>query len=128
MLHPESKRCAGKDCFICFKSDNVASSCNSKYKCRKCNGKHHICTFQKSDDSSDQNNRQPDGVTATNFANNRNNVLQQNATAVVPNINNSETLTTNLMLDIGSQRSYISFELRHKLNLQKLGTMHIWRP
>ena len=64
-------------------------------------------------------------MTATNFSNNRNNVLQQNATAVVPNINNSETLTTNLMLDIGSQRSYISFELRHKLNLQKLGTMHI---
>ena len=37
------------------------------------------------------------------------------------NINNSETLTTNLMLETGSQRSYISSEL-HKLNLPKLRT------
>ena len=111
-------------CFICFKSDHLASSCNSKYKCHKCNGKHHIsiCTFEKGDDSLDQNNGQPDGATATNFSSNRNNILLQTATAVVSNINNSETLTTNLILDSGSQRSYTSPELRHKLNLPKLRT------
>ena len=111
-------------CFICFKSDHLGNSCNSKYKCRKCNGKHHIsiCTFEKRDDSSDQNNGQPDGATATNFSNNRNNILLQTATAVVSKTNNSEKLTTNLMLDSGSQRSYISSEVRHKLNLPKIRT------
>ena len=109
-------------CFICFKSDHFASSCNSKYECHKCNGKHHIriCTFEKSDDSSDQNNGQPDGATVTNFFNNRNNIILQTASAVVSNINNSETLTTHLMLDSGSQKSYILSELRRKLNLPKL--------
>ena len=38
------------------------------------------------------------------------------------NINNLETLITNLMLDSGNQRSYIPSELRHKLNLPKLRT------
>ena len=35
----------------CMFSDNLASSCNSKYKYHKCNGKHHIsiCTFEKRD-------------------------------------------------------------------------------
>ena len=85
-------------CFICFKSDHLVNSCNSKYKCRKCNGKHHIsiCTFEKRDDSSDQNNGQPDGATATNFSNSRNNILLQTATGVVSNTNNSEKITTNL--------------------------------
>ena len=42
-------------CFICFESDHLTSSCNSKHICHKCNGKHHIsiCTFEKSDNSSD---------------------------------------------------------------------------
>ena len=111
-------------CFICFKSDHLANSCNSKHKCHKCNGRHHISisTFEKSDDSSDQNNGQLDGATATNFSNNSNNILLQTATAVVSNTNNSEKLTTNLILDSGSQRSYISSESRHKLNLPKIRT------
>ena len=29
-------------CFICFNSDHLAKMCKSSYKCRKCNGKHHI--------------------------------------------------------------------------------------
>ena len=111
-------------CFICFKLDDLASSFNPKYKRPKCNGKLHIriCTFDKSDEYSDQNNDQPNCVTATNFSNNRNNILVQTASGVVSNINNSEKLTTNLMLDNGSQRSYISFELRHKLHFPKIRT------
>ena len=64
----------------------------------------------------------PDGATATNFSNNSNNILLQTATSVVSNTNNSEKLTTNLIVDSGSQRSYISSELRQKLNLPKIRT------
>ena len=98
MLHPGSKPCVGQDCVLCFKSDHLANSCN------KFNRKHHISILilEKSDDSSDQNNGQTDGATATNFTNNWNNILLQTATAVVSIINSSETLTTNLMLDSGS--------------------------
>ena len=40
-------------CLICFNSDHLAKMCQSSYKCRKCNGKHHIsiCTFEKRDES-----------------------------------------------------------------------------
>ena len=105
MLHPGSKPCVGQDCVLCFKSDHLANSCNFKCKYHKFNRKHHISILilEKRDDSSDQNNGQTDGATATNFTNNWNNILLQTATAVVSTINCSETLTTNLMLDSGSQ-------------------------
>ena len=82
----------------------------------------YLYPFEKSGNSSDQNNEQHNGATATNISNNRNNILLQTATAVVSNVNISETLTTNLMLDSGSQGSYISSELRLNLNLPKLWT------
>ena len=105
MLHPGSKPWVGKDCVLCFKSDHLANSCNSKCKCHKFNRKHRISIliFEKRDDSSDQNNGQTDGATATNFTNNWNNILLHTATAVVSTINSSKTLTTNLILDSGSQ-------------------------
>ena len=93
MLHPESTTCTGKDCIlyilnlIIWQAPVILST--------KCNCKHHISisTFEKGDDSSDQNNGQPDSATTTNFSNNRKNILLQTCTAVVPNINNSEILT-----------------------------------
>ena len=101
----------------------MTSSYKSMYKFHNCDGKHQITisAFEKNDDSSDQNNGLPDGMTTTNFSKNRNNILLQTATAFVSNINNLEA-TTKLILDSESQRSYISSELRHTLNLPKLQT------
>ena len=89
------------------------------YKFHNCDGKHQITisAFEKNDNSSDQNNNLPDGMTTTNFSKNRNNILLQTATAFVSNTNNLEA-TTKLMLDSESQRSYISSELRHMLFYQ----------
>ena len=64
---------------------------SSKHKCHKSDGK-HIRTFEKSHDFSDQHNEQTDGTTATEVSNNRSNIILQTATAVVFNINHSETL------------------------------------
>ena len=58
--------------------------------------------------------------TTTNFSNNKNTILLQTASAVVSNLNSSERKNTLLLLDSGSQRSYISEKLRNELNLPTL--------
>ena len=115
-------------CFICFSSEHLANSCKSSYKCHKCNqGRHHIsiCTFEKKDDSTD-GTEQNDGVTATNISTNKNNILLQTATVVVSNLNNSEKKTVNLLFDNGSQRTYITSELRNRLKLPKIRTERLF--
>ena len=109
-------------CFICFNSEHLAKMCKSSYKCRKCNGKHHIsiCTFEKRDDSAKTESQNDTEETTTNFSNNKNTILLQTSSAVVSNLNSSERKTTLLLLDSGSQRSYISEKLRNELNLPTL--------
>ena len=56
--------------------------------------------------------------TTTNFL--------QTASAVVSNLNSSERKNTLLLLDSGSQRSYISEKLRNELNLPTLRREHLF--
>ena len=109
-------------CFICFNSEHLAKMCKSSYKCRKCNGKHHIsiCTFEKRDDSVKTESQNDTEETSTNFSNNKNTILLQTASAVVSNLNSSEQKNTVLFLDSGSQRSYILEKLRDELKLPTL--------
>ena len=109
-------------CFICFNSEHLAKMCKSSYKCRKYNGKHHIsiCTFEKRDDSAKTESQNDTEETITNFSNNKNTILLQTSSAVVSNLNSSERKTTLLLLDSGSQRSYILEKLRNELNLPTL--------
>ena len=109
-------------CFICFNSDHFAKIFNSSYKCRKCNGKHRIsiCTFEKRDKSVKTESQNDTEETTTDFSNNKNTILLQTALAVVSNLNSSERKNTLLLLDRGSQRSYMSEKLRNELNLPTL--------
>ena len=98
-------------CFICFSQEHLASQCVSKYLCRKCEGKHHIsiCTFEKKQDH-----------TSTNFSSNKNNVLLQTAFVEVKNLEHSKKDNVHILLDSGSQRTYISERLRKKLGLRTI--------
>ena len=109
-------------CFICFNSEHLAKMCKSSYKCRKCNGKHHIsiCTFEKRDDSAKTESQNDTEETTTNFSNNKNTILLQTSSAVVSNLNSSERKNTLFLLHSGSQRSHISEKLRNELNLPTL--------
>ena len=64
-------------CFICFNSEYLAKMYKSSYKCRNCNGKHHIsiCIFEKRDDSVKTESQNDTGETIANFSNNENTML-----------------------------------------------------
>ena len=109
-------------CFICFNLDHLAKMCKPSYKCRNCNGKHHISirTFEKRDKSVKTESQNDTEETTTNFSNNKNTILLQTALAVVSNLNSSERKNTLLLLDSGNQRSYMSEKLRNELDLPTL--------
>ena len=66
---------------------------------------------------------QSDGTlaTANNFSNNKNSVLLQTAAVSVSGFDNKRKVSNvRLLFDSGSQRSYISEDLRKKLNFRTL--------
>ena len=93
--------------------------CKSSYKCQKCNGKHHIsiCTFQKRDDSAKTESQNDTKETTKNSSNSKNTILLQTSSCVASNLNSSELKTILLLLDSGSQQSYISEKLKNELDL-----------
>ena len=118
-------------CFVCTKSGHIAKSCPSNYTCRKCSRKHHISLCEsgkpqvrmldgKSKASCSNQEQVPCVSTGTVgcHVNNHNNVLLQTGLAKISNVSQpGYILKSRLLFDCGSQRSFISTELRDKLNL-----------
>lgn len=107
-------------CFVCFSNEHLANSCESNYICRKCNGRHHIsiCTFDKINHSS--NKETFTESTHNNLTSNKNSILLQTANADVSDFSENYKSNTLILFDSGSQRTYISKELREKLKLPTL--------
>ena len=105
-----------------------ATSCKKHYSCKKCGRKHNIsiCTFTNNTTPSPNpvnGTNQSNGTlaTANNFSNNKNSVLLQTASVSVSGFDNKRKVNNvQLLFDSGSQRSYISEDLRKKLNLPTL--------
>ena len=117
-------------CFVCLQKVHSAASCKKYYSCKKLVGKHNIsiCTFTNNTILSPSPN-QVDGTnqsngtlaTANKFSNNKNSVLLQTASVPVSGFDNKRKVNNaQLLFDSGSQRSYISEDLRKKLNLPTL--------
>ena len=117
-------------CFVYLQKGHSAASCKKHYSCNKCGGKHDISirrftnntTLSPSPNPVDGTN-QSDGTlaTANNFSNNKNSVLLQTAAVSVSGFDNKRKVSNvRLLFDSGSQRSYISEDLRKKLNLPTL--------
>jgi len=125
-------------CFTCLRKGHNAEQCDKS--CRKCNSrKHHqsIClelninsprdkNKPPSSSSGDQteNDTENNGVTTattnSKSANSKRRVLLQTATAIATNDEGSKAITIRLLFDNGSQRSYITDNLRSKLQLKSL--------
>ena len=108
-------------CFVCLKTNHRAQNCDSNKKCRRCGRRHHqsLCEV---------NNRSPGGgqgaeskkETSTNTTNtmrDKKTILLQTARAVASNEGGSKKVGVRLLLDSGSQRSYLTESLKHKLSL-----------
>ena len=123
-----------------------AVNCKSNYLCKKCNRRHNIAICQKdlqkpplgnsqqktivsnppvpnpAAPSSFQNEQVPVAGQQVNTAstysgNASNNILLQTAKANILNLNQNNTAKSFILFDSGAQRTYITEELKAKLNL-----------
>ena len=131
-------------CFVCLKSGHRSSSCVKN--CRRCHGSHHqsICrqAAPKRNDSSAPNENCPEPqqqqnsslvshatespqllhATTTASSGTRDNVLLQTATAIARNEDGSKSTQVKILFDSGSQRSYVTDDLKSKLGLKSAKT------
>ena len=125
-------------CFLCLKKGHISKHCLSKYECRKCNGRHNIsiCSKSKNDftkDDSKKNDLKNDDPNSYQSSSNQviahagvlKGSLLQTARAQICNIETEETLTTRILFDTGSQRTYITENLRKLLKLKTLRTENV---
>ena len=120
-----------KRCFNCLRFGHNAKECQNPKTCRHCQERHHqsICSLL------DQQKPKPKAVplketetTTTTMSNkSKGTVLLQTAKAMAINDVTSETSSVRILLDTGSQHTYITSRLKSKLNLApvKSETLHL---
>ena len=111
---------------MCLLRGHRANECQSHRKCRKCGRKHHqsICeqasTSQPSENTDSKETSVPSTPPTTSaVARTRNNILLQTARSRAYTADN-QLVPVRILLDSGSQRSYITNSLKVKLKLVPL--------
>lgn len=120
-------------CFICLRKGHQDKQCQSDKNCRNCNKRHHQAISDKvhtkvhvsmMEDSADSEttNTTISATTTTTNANVRQlkTVLLQTARAVALNETGEKSTQVRILFDSGSQRSYITENLRSKLKLKSI--------
>ena len=117
-------------CYVCLKKCHLSRDCPSQNKCFKCNGRHHIsiCTNHspppsnkpQSKESTNQGDKSsPESAPAVMFISSKTPILLQTAQAIINKTGSAEQgRKIRIILDSGSQRSYITNHLKKGLQLQ----------
>lgn len=113
-------------CFVCLLKGHRANDCQSHRKCRKCGRKHHqslceqVSTPRPPENQDSKENPAPvTPPTTSAVARTRNNVLLQTARARAYTADQL-LVPVRILLDSGSQRSYITNSLKARLKLVPL--------
>eukprot|EP00794_Sanderia_malayensis_P015519 gene15519-biopygen11979 len=103
-------------CFLCMKIGHTAKRCQSTIKCRNCGKRHNtaICEGEKHEEVK----AKEEESTSTMASKVREGVLLQTAQAIVYGDDKTKKTKINILFDGGSQRSYITEELKKKLGLK----------
>lgn len=119
-----------KRCYSCLKTGHITRDCRKPQNCRLCEGRHHqsICqrsanskkSENKDDSNGDGNQEQNHATTATNGKSSK--VLLQTATTFAYSSQRSTTVPVRVLMDSGSQRTYVTDGLKEKLGLQPTKT------
>jgi len=107
-------------CFVCLMKGHHASECQGNKKCRKCGRKHHqsLCDQQQVTRTENQETKESEDVltTSNNAAKSKSGVLLQTVRTKVYTADD-QLIPVCLLLDNGSQRSYITNALKSRLKL-----------
>ena len=131
-----------KRCFKCLYPDHNVKDCTSSKGCRHCGGRHHqsICSGmiphvqppRPSPNALGQIKKEERGdtggtITAISSTKAKGSILLQTATAIATNEDGSLSLPVRILFDNGSQRSYVTNNLKSKLCLKPMSseTLHL---
>ena len=117
----------------CLAPGHIASSCQNEKVCRHCKqGGHHQSSTLSPCDRNEKKSNQPEGdinnTTTTNTVKKKGTVLLQRAKpSIAFNEDNWKSSHVRILFDNGSQRSYITSNVKSKLNLKpmKTETLHL---
>ena len=124
-------------CFLCLSVGHPANQCTRKKKCRVCDRTDHhqsVCEMSsnqsrsetpaaptnaktKEDREPSASKKPPQNITTTSTARSKVQVLLQTARKYAHLENSTKLLPVRVLLDSGSQRSYITNNLKRKLGL-----------
>ena len=104
---------SAKRCLNCFKTGHVVKDCFSKGRCRNCNGKHNTLLCQKTS----QDSQIAEKAITTSSVKQKTNVLLQTAKAFAFGDDRSQKIPVNILFDCGSQKSYVTEEIKNELSL-----------
>ena len=107
-------------CFVCLMKGHRASECQGTKRCRKCGRRHHqsLCELQPVPRTESQEAKEAEDVptTSNNVAKSKNNVLLQTARTRIYTAD-GQLIPVRVLLDNGSQCSYITNALKSRLRL-----------
>ena len=118
----------GKCCFNCLKPGHIKKSCKIKVKCYRCKAEYSHNTalcFSKNGtrNNIDAKNNHPNILneteeTATCLVKNDSTILLQTASGCIMNITEDQFCAVNILLDTGSQQTFISNRVVNELKLK----------
>ena len=105
-------------CFVCLKTNHRGQNCDSSKKCRRCGKCHHQSLCERTlEPIREMNQKKETSTNTTNTMKDKRAILLQTARGVASNESGSKKVGICLLLDSGSQRSYLTKSLKNKLSL-----------
>ena len=104
-------------CFVCLRSGHQKRDCSLKFICKNCNGRHHIsiCYGKPKSEQSEKVVNQNLVMTTRSEGDA---ILLETATATVYDCYDRSRETVRILFDGGSQRTFITVDLRERLGLK----------
>ena len=118
-------------CFVCLRYGHRKNQCRLNKLCKHCRGKHHqsICEHESRPKQDQQSNEMENTTSASTLTRSKGKsvVLLQTAKTMAFKNGEAKGISVHILLDNGSQQSYITESLKTRLKLEpvKQKTLHL---